>query len=325
MGRPRVKKEVRWCVVCDKRIERPPWGYKTIPEKTTCSNECKYILKRKKQEVRSCVVCGKKIEKLPNQYGSTPDRTFCSYKCRGFGLRKTEVRHCVNCGKRIERSPSNYSVPPERTFCTKKCYRINLRKKREIRYCVQCGKRMEKPSCNYGASLDSTFCSHKCSANSRKKLLEVRHCAVCGKRVKRRPSRCYRPPERTFCSRKCRGLADRSPTWPNEKGLKWRKNKDGYVYGRWHEHPLANNSSRVFQHRHNFWMALGQTPRLTKMLKNGWQVHHKGAKDDNRPCMLEVRRTGKHPGQSLEDMADTLSFFGYQIQTPLWAMEPEST
>ena len=69
-----------------------------------------------------------------------------------------------------------------------------------------------------------------------------------------------------------------------EEHPKWRggkiKDSCGYILILKHKHPYCNHLGYVFEHR------LVVEKQIRRYLLPKEQVHHLGAKDDNKPCML---------------------------------------
>ena len=91
-------------------------------------------------------------------------------------------------------------------------------------------------------------------------------------------------------------------TW-NRKGAdssSWKggrqRDKDGYIWLRLPDHPNANSSGMVAEHRAVMAEKLGHP------LVAGWNVHHKnGIRDDNRPENLEIWASKQPSMQRLDD------------------------
>ena len=91
----------------------------------------------------------------------------------------------------------------------------------------------------------------------------------------------------------------------------------GYVYYHWPEHPLADSSGGVTEHRLVYWQEHGYSDEVLDLLKAGAHVHHRnGKKGDNRPENLELRVSAHPSGVGEDYMVHTLRMLGYIVELP---------
>lgn len=177
---------------------------------------------------------------------------------------------CEVCGKPI--SSRN------KKFCSSLC--AGQARRRPVRHCEACSKEL--------TSSQKRFCSRMCYNPPG----PIRHCEICGKVLLTSQKR--------FCSKACYGqwlhehpegrswFKPGTPAWNKGKGYKagsehwnWkggrRKHQAGYIEVQAPDHPRANGSGYVLEHR------LVVEEHLGRYLTEDEVVHHiNGKKDDNR-------------------------------------------
>lgn len=225
------------------------------------------------RQTRGCRRCGKEFVVLPRR------QIYCSWQCYkatvAKPIRQARVEECSICRS------SFTTLKPNRRYCSERCRRKAQKSKKGV--CPQCG--MPFLSWNKG-----TFCSPKCRGLASRILTDI-PCTFCGQLVSRArlASAAFLRSKRVFCSHDCRRAF-----W-NQRGT---RDLHGYVHIFKPEHPSADKTGRVPQHRLVMEEVLGRFLLSTEV------VHHKnGVRDDNRP-------------ENLELMTRSLHAVGYELACP---------
>lgn len=170
---------------------------------------------------------------------------------------------CAHCSAPVLRYPSVMKVNATgRVFCSKECRiagKARLSSKPML-ICEQCGGEFQQ-----GRGAPQRFCSASCHDEWRARGSVVRTCSPCGGTFRAAPSR-----NATFCSLTCYQTQHKTPEG------KRKLTGDGYVIVWAPEHPNANASGWVFEHR----MVMAEL--LSRALLPYEQPHHLNTiKSDN--------------------------------------------
>lgn len=143
---------------------------------------------------------------------------------------------CAHCSKPVLRYPSVMKTNTTgRVFCSREC-RVAGKARlsgKPMRTCQQCGMEFRQ-----GRGAVQKFCSMPCHDEWRAKGSIIRSCPGCNREFRAAPSR-----NATFCSWSCYDSMRGTPTG------KRKLTSDGYVIVYEPEHPNANASGWVFEHR----------------------------------------------------------------------------
>jgi hypothetical protein len=117
------------------------------------------------------------------------------------------------------------------------------------------------------------YCSRRCNAISQSKKIASKfvcpRCPICGKDT-------ARSSRAKYCSLKCQGLGKRGNNHHNWHGG-IRKHPEGYIYIYSKDHPFADKSGYILEHRLTMEKKIGRYLTRTEV------IHHiNGIKNDNR-------------------------------------------
>jgi len=269
-----------------------------------------------------CVACGVSFWRdycyENKRISEKRDGPFCSLNCsRIFRQKLQNVElQCITCGKQFTRTRyyTNRRIlrNSRGPFCSKSCASKAPHPKTWVTLtCPNCGITFKRMQGYINEALrkkqSDMCCSHRCaSVLARKKRKKPERkitsiCDHCGISFEREQYRIddnrKHGYKNVFCSRRCVAASRKGKrnygSWKGGKTV----NRAGYVLIKASEHPMANSSGYVLQHRIVMEKSLG------RYLGKKETVHHKnGIKGDNRIENLELWFS-KHPyGQRLGDL-----------------------
>ena len=258
-----------------------------------------------KTETKACEFCGKLVTKTLEQQVNRKHWT-CGQSCSASLAHKRgrspdlwapnpyrgqkETRPCSICGK-----PVTHYLTPERInqkwTCSIKCS-VKQRtldgktkpRKGDYVNCQICGREFYRQPAYI--KQNRRFCSRKCTNQWQSRNRIDLKCQHCGKEFNVSQSHS----ERKFCSKDCE-IANRTkrPTGRIHNGRPVIINAQGYLIIYEPEHPKANRSGRILEHR--FIME----KKLDRYLKTHEHVHHiNHDRKDNRPENLKIMSSSDH-------------------------------
>ena len=158
---------------------------------------------------------------------------------------------CPTCGVAFV---TKGSKAQSRRYCSKSCYRSPHSTDCT---CLQCGKAFRAPN-NAIASGGGRYCSLACSGRAKSEAGRQTEytCEVCGKLFRRTPRANATP---RFCSRSCKAQSFSGNSFVDKKG---------YVHVWLPEHPVANSTGYVLEHRLVVSREIGRPLRIDE------HIHH---------------------------------------------------
>lgn len=184
---------IRNCLKCGSEFYAKP-SEVVNNEKLYCSNECRYLDKRKRK-VCICVLCKKEFEARNNQIGK-----FCSQACKSKYEKRRVKCICQRCGKEFEVTEYEFSIGMGK-YCSKECV-----KNRVTKICKTCRIEYEIKACKEDTS---NYCSQECRRVGRIGMTFDRPnnyikciCKRCNKEFFVKPSR-YKKSNVQYCSFEC--------------------------------------------------------------------------------------------------------------------------
>lgn len=150
--------------------------------------------------------------------------------------------------------------------------------------CSVCGKEFYRQA-SYIAQ-GRHLCSRKCTNAWQARNQIKKTCPQCSVEFSVRPCNAHV----THCSRACMVVSQtKRPTGRMHNGRPVLQNHAGYLTVYEPDHPAANVSGRILEHRWVVEQLLGRRLETTE------QVHHiNGEKDDNRPENLQIMTPTEH-------------------------------
>lgn len=179
---------------------------------------------------------------------------------------------CATCGAAFT---AKGSKAQSRRYCSKSCYRSPHSTNCT---CLQCGKDFRVPN-NAIARGGGRYCSLACSGRAKSEAggQAEYSCEMCGSTFRRTP-RLNRTPR--FCSRSCKARSTKGNSFIDKKG---------YVHVWLPDHPMANSTGYVLEHR------LIVSRQLGRALRADEHIHHVDENPaNNAPENLQVVTPEEH-------------------------------